>query len=132
MDVLSVKAGLLYCVVVFAAGFVLGAMRTVAVAPLAGSLVAVTLEAPVMLAISWHACGWAAERLDVTPRLLDRLLMGGIAFAVVIGAEAMTGLLANGRSIPDYFRHHGESALLLGLMAQLGFAVFPTLQRWRS
>jgi hypothetical protein len=101
-----IKAGALYSVVVFSAGFVLGALRVIWIAPLAGDLAAVALEAPIMLAFSWHACCWAAERMAVSERLMDRLLMGAV-------------------------RSYGQTAMLLGLLAQLAFGVFPMLQRRR-
>jgi hypothetical protein len=125
-------AGLLYCAVVFAAGLVLGMIRTLWVAPLSGELVAVWLEAPIMLAISWSASAWVAERLEVSESFLDRLLMGGVALAVLVCAEAVLAVVADRRSLADYILNRGHSGLLLGLMAQLGFAVFPILRRRRD
>ena len=125
----AIHAGLIYCAVVFAAGFVLGVLRMTLVAPLAGELAAVTLEAPVMLAIAWTACGWLTEQLDLSPPLVDRLVMGGVALGAVIVAEAAVALLAKGYSLQEFFQSHGRSALLLGLLAQLAFALFPLLQR---
>lgn len=129
VDTRSARAGLLYCTVVFAAGFVLGVVRTLWVTPLAGEFVAILLEAPIMLAIAWHTCFWVAERLDVAHHFLDRLVMGGVALVVLICAEAATAVLAFGRSLPEFFGQHADSALLLGLIAQLAFALFPLLQR---
>lgn len=125
----AVQAGLLYCTVVFAAGFVLGVVRTLLVSPLAGELVAVALEAPVMLAIAWSACGWVTERLDMSQSFLDRLVMGGAALALLILAEAGAAMIAHGRSLHEFLVGDGSSALLLGLLAQLAFALFPLLQR---
>lgn len=123
------RAGILYCTVVFAAGFVLSVLRIVWVAPLSGELVAVLLEAPILLAIAWGACGWVAERLDVPQPFLDRLVMGGVAVVVMVLAEAIAAMLAGGRSLGEFSERSGESAVLLGLLAQLAFAVFPLLQR---
>jgi hypothetical protein len=128
----AVKAGLLYCAVVFATGFILGVIRTMWVAPLSGELVAVALEAPVMLAISWSACAWVAERLEVSENFVDRLLMGGVALAVLVAAEAVIGLVANGKTLAAYFLTYGQSGILLGLLAQLGFAIFPIIRRRRD
>ena len=126
------KAGLLYCAVLFAAGLVLGAVRNFWVAPLSGEVVAVWLEAPIMLAISWSASAWVVERLEVSEKFVDRLLMGGVALAVLVCAEAFPAIAANGRSLSDYILFDGHSGLLLGLLAQLGFAVFPILRRRRD
>lgn len=126
------QAGLLYCAVVFAAGFALGAVRNFWVAPLSGEMVAVWLEAPIMLAITWSASAWVAERLEVSERFVDRLLMGGVALAVLVCAEAVLAILAAGHSLRDYIMFYGHSGILLGLLAQLGFAVFPILRRRRD
>jgi hypothetical protein len=127
----AVQAGLLYCTVVFAAAFVLGVVRMLWVAPLAGAFVAVMLEAPILLAIAWSACGWVSERFDVPHQFLDRLVMGGVALAVVVCAEAAAAMLATGRSLGQFFHTDGHSALLLGLLVQMAFAVFPMLHRRR-
>lgn len=125
----AAQAGMLYCTVVFAAGFVLSVIRLVWVAPLSGEFVGVLLEAPVLLAIAWSACGWVAERLDVSQPFLDRLVMGGVALVVLVCAEAIAAVLAGGHSLGEFSLRHGQSAVLLGLLAQLAFAVFPLLQR---
>lgn len=125
----AAKAGALYCTVVFAAGFVLSVVRTVWVAPLAGEFVGVLLEAPILLAIAWGACDWVAERLDVSQQFLDRLVMGGVALVVLVCAEAIAAFLSGGHSLGDFSSRHGQSAVLLGLLVQVAFAVFPMLHR---
>jgi hypothetical protein len=125
----AARAGVLYCTVVFAAGFVLSVVRMLWVTPLAGEFVGVLVEAPIMLAIAWNACGWVAKRLDVSQRFLDRLVMGGVALAVLVGAEAGAAALASGHSLEEFFQRYGRSAVLLGLLVQLAFAVFPLLNR---
>lgn len=125
----AVTAGVLYCAVVFTSGFVLGAMRTLMVAPLAGEFVAVTLEAPVILAVSWATCGWVTERFEISEKFIDRLVMGGVALAVLLLAEAVISILADGQTLAEYFLSYSRSGLLLGLLAQLAFAVFPILRR---
>jgi hypothetical protein len=128
----AIKAGVLYCLVVFVAALVLGGLRTLWVTPLAGEFIALTLEAPVMLAVAWSACAWAAERMEVSEQFHDRLAMGGIALAGLIGAEAVIAILAAGRTPEEYFGDHARSAILLGLLVQLAFAVFPVLRRRRG
>ena len=52
-----VKAAFAYVTPVFAVAFVLGALRVTLVAPVAGPLLAVALEVPVVLALSWIVAG---------------------------------------------------------------------------
>lgn len=125
----AAKAGALYCAVVFAAGFVLGVLRVLLVAPLAGELAAVAVEAPVMLAVTWTTCGWLTDRLDVSQRFLDRLLIGGVALVLLAAAEATVALATHGDAAQRFLESQGRTAVLLGLTAQLAFAVFPWLQR---
>ena len=132
LDRRAVKAGLLYCAVVFAAGFVLGAMRTFWVAPLSGEFVAVALEAPVLLAVAWSVSGWIVKRLEVSESFLDRLIMGGVALATLVATEAVIAFTAGGPTLTHYYLVSGQSGLLLGLLAQLAFAVFPILRRQQS
>lgn len=123
------NAGFVYCTAVFAAAFVLSVVRIAWVAPLAGELIAVLLEAPILLAIAWSVCGWVAERFDVSRRFVDRLMMGGMALMMVVCAEAMGAFLVSGHSLGVFSHRSGRSAVLLGLLAQLAFAVFPMLER---
>lgn len=99
------------------------------IAPLAGELAAVALEAPVMLAISWMACGWVLDQQEVSLRFLDRLVVGGVALVLLILAEAAVSVLARRHTLLEFLQSHSQTGLLLGLLAQLAFAVFPWIQR---
>ena len=57
------KAGTVYFVLVFAAGFVLGIIRTIWIAPHFGTRNAELMEAPVMLVVIVPSARWAARRL---------------------------------------------------------------------
>jgi hypothetical protein len=127
----AIQAGLLYCAVVFAVGFVLGAVRVFWVEPLAGEFSSVALEAPLMLAVAWSVCGWMTEHFEVSERLLDRVLMGAVALVFLFTAEIVLALIVQRRSLVEFFASYGQSALLLGLVAQLAFALFPLLRRGR-
>jgi len=128
----TIKAGFIYCLLVMAAVFVLGVVRNLCVAPLAGPFVAVGLETPILLAIAWNACGWVAERMDVSHHAIDRLAMGGLALATLLAGELVIALVADGRSAEDYLGHYAPSAILLGLVAQLAFAFIPLARRRRG
>ena len=126
MNVLA--AGIAYFAIVFAAGFVLGTVRTLVLAPAVGPVAAVALELPVMLGLSWVACGWLVRRFAVPPAWPARLAMGAIAFALLMAAEAGLALLAFGQSPATYLAGLGSSAGLLGLAGQVAFALVPVVR----
>src|SRR5215475_1797870 len=100
------KAGLVYFGVVFAAGFILGAIRVLVLVPRLGEMVAVLLETPLMLAVSWFASRWTTKRISVPGEVSPRLLMGMIAFALLMMAEAGVSVFAFGRTINDYLAEY--------------------------
>ena len=125
----GVKAGAAYFAVVFAAGFVLGTVRVLLLIPRLGALTSVLLELPLMLAISWMACGWALRRFQVPPRIPPRLTMGAIAFALLMLAEVVLSLAAFGSSMSDYLQDLTTAHGLVGLAGQLLFALMPLVRR---
>jgi hypothetical protein len=121
------RAALVYFAVVFAAGFALGTLRVLLVAPRWGELPAVVLEAPVMLAISWRACASALRRFAVQGRG-EGLAMGATAFALLMTAEAALAVFGFGRSPVQYLQAFTTPAGAVGLASQVAFALFPLLR----
>jgi hypothetical protein len=122
------RAGLVYFLIVFAIGFVLGTIRVLVVVPRFGDTNAVMLELPVMLAASWFACRWIVARFAVPPAVAPRLTMGGLAFALLMLAELAVSVAAFGRTPGQHVATYLTPASQLGLAAQLGFALLPLLQ----
>lgn len=122
-------AGLAYFGVVFAAGFGLGTLRVLVLAPKLGENAAVLLELPIILAVSWAACRWLIARFGVSKMLTDRLVMGGLAFTVLIAAETGVSVLGFGRTLSAHLEHYRQIPALIGLAGQVAFALFPILQR---
>jgi hypothetical protein len=83
----ATKAGALYAIVVFSIGFILGTIRVLLLAPRLGETIAVIVEAPVILAVSWFVCRWCVGRLDVRRTVSARSLMGLVAFLVLMSVE---------------------------------------------
>jgi hypothetical protein len=96
------KSGAIYFVLVFAAGFALGTIRTFWIAPRAGARAAELMEAPVMLAVSFVAARWTVRRLVVAYEPSRRLGMGMIALALMLLAEFTLVLWLRGISIRAY------------------------------
>ena len=120
-----VAAATRYALTVFAAGFLLGTFRVLWLAPRLGPTAAVALELPLILAVAWIACRRTATSVPTTPRA--RLAMGGIAFLLLMAAEALIGT-AFGRGLAAQIRELTTAAGLLGLAGQIAFALFPLLQ----
>ena len=124
-------AGLAYFAIVFAAGFVLGTVRTLLLAPALGDLAAVLVEIPVMLLVAWAACRWLVGRFAVGPRSVDRLVMGGVGFGLLMAAELLLSL-ALGRSPAEFLAGLGAPAGAAGLAAQVVFALLPLVVARRA
>jgi len=124
----AIRAGLAYAALVFAAGFVLGALRTLAIAPAAGELAAVALELPLILGLSWLACGAVLRRIAVAPQAGPRLGMGTAALAALLAAEVALSALAFGRGLAEWAASLARPAGALGLAGQGVFALFPWLR----
>jgi hypothetical protein len=124
-----VKAGAAYFAVVFAAGFILGAVRVIAVAPALGETRAVLLESPVILSVSWVASMHVTRRYKLGLERAPRLLMGAIAFILLMSVEFGLSIIMFQRTAAAYFAAYRTAPGMIGLIAQLAFAIVPTIQR---
>ena len=120
----SLPAGIVYFAVVFAAGIALGTARVLVVVP-AGETAAVLIELPIILALSWMVCGWLIARLK--PRG-SGLVMGGVAFALLMVAEFALARFGFGQSASVYLAHFATVPGIAGLLGQIAFAVIPVLR----
>ena len=125
-------AGVLYFAIAFTAGFTLGVFRVLALQPRIGETAAVLAELPVMLAICWSACGLLVRRLNIEREPSQRVLMGAVAFSLLLGAESALGLFALGRTVAEQANAFLSPAGALGLAGQVAFALFPVLRLRRS
>lgn len=123
----ALRAGVYYFAIVFASGFVLGALRVLVIAPRLGDVGAVAVELPVMLALSWFVCRWLVEREPVAAQT-PRLMMGAVALVLLLVAEAGVSVLGFGRSLAEHLAAYGAASARLGLAGQVAFAAFPLLQ----
>lgn len=125
------KAGSVYALGVFAVGFAIGAIRVLWLVPRLGETVAVLLEAPFMLAVSWKMSRWSASKHGLLTDPRSALQMGAIAFAVLMLAELATAVLCFHRTAAEYVAGFWSVPGAIGLAAQACFAGFPFLQASR-
>jgi hypothetical protein len=122
------KAGAMYFAVVFFIAFVLGTVRVLFVAPRFGETIAVMIEAPVILVVSWFASRRCVRVFKVRAETAPRLLMGGVAFAMLMAAELGLSVAIPGRSVASYVAGFLSVPGAIGLAAQLAFGVIPMVQ----
>jgi hypothetical protein len=127
----ALKAAAAYFAIAFGAGFVLGTIRVLVVAPRLGAPLAVLLEAPLMLAISWAASAGCIRAFRLPSGATSGLVMGGAAFVLLIAAEMALAAVAFGRTPAAYVRDVATPAGAEGLAAQIAFALFPAIQTSR-
>jgi hypothetical protein len=127
----SLRAGFVYFVIVFAIGFVLGAIRVLVLVPRIGELTAVLIELPLMLTASWIVCKSLITRFRVAPEVFDRIVMGASAFGFLLVAEIALSTCVFGSPIESTFVMYLTLPGLVGLCGQLAFAAIPLVQLLR-
>ena len=123
----AVRFAVLYFAAVFAAGFILGTIRTLLVIPRIGELPAVLLELPVILVIAWIVCGWLMRGQPL--RKSEAIAAGALAFAILMVAETALSVMLFGRTPAEYLASFTQLHGLLGLAGQVVFATFPYVRR---
>jgi hypothetical protein len=125
---LPFKAGAEYFAAVFAAGFFMGTVRTIAIAPRIGELSAVVAEIPLMLLASWVACKFVMERYPQINNTRSALAAGGFALVLLLIAEALLSIGLTGLSLSQHVALYRELPIQIGLLGQILFALLPFLR----
>jgi hypothetical protein len=124
-----VRAGASYFALAFAAGFVLGTIRELAIAGRVGMDAALLIELPLMIAISYFAARWAVRRFDVPSKAASLFAMGMLALCLLLIAEDILTRLLRGVSVFEHwagFTLLGNATNIAGLLA---FFLMPLLVR---
>lgn len=119
-----VRAGIYYFTLVFSAGFVLGPIRLLWVAPKVGERTAELMEAPIMLVVAVVAAQWIVRHLAVPSAWPGRLGMGLSALGFMLVAEFALGYWLWNQSISENFANRDPVSgtvyyLLLGVFAAM-------------
>ena len=99
----AIKAGLCYFALTFSTGFMLGPLRILVLVPRVGARVAELAELPVMIVVTWLAARWTIRRFHVPSSVRLRLVMGALAFALLLAAEFSLVLPLRGLTLEQYF-----------------------------
>jgi hypothetical protein len=108
---------------------VLGVLRALWLSPLLGDWLALAIELPIVLALSWKVCRYFNAAFDVANETVDRLAMGAVAFALLMIAEAALSTTLLGRSLAQHLAGYATWLGATGLGAQLVFAALPVVAR---
>ncbi|MCC7426330.1 MAG: hypothetical protein IT557_05465 [Alphaproteobacteria bacterium] len=124
---LAVKAGALYCAILFAVGMLLGPIRVMLVSPRGGEAIGVAVEAPFLLVAMVFATRWVVAHLGVPATPGARLGMGAVALALQQLGDLAVAFLLRGMSWQDYLAAFTglRGAIYVALLA--AFFLMPVL-----
>ena len=125
----TLKAGVLYFLLVFGAGFVLGTIRTLWVVPRTGARMAELLETPIMLAVTIFSARWIIHRFGVPQTPSARLGMGGLALLLMLMAEFGFVLRLRNLTPREYFATRDPVAGTVYYVMLVALAVLPLVIR---
>jgi hypothetical protein len=123
----TLKAGAFYFVLVFAAGFVLGTIRTLWIVPRVGARKAELMETPIMFVVIVFAAHWVAERLLLPSTVAARLGFGFVALSLLLITEFTVVLWLRGLTIRKYLASRDPVAGTVYLIMLGVFALMPLL-----
>ena len=96
------KAGMAYFAIVFGAGFALGAVRVLWVAPRLGARAAELAEMPIMLAVVVAAARWLVRRFVQVHGRAGWYGAGVLAAALILAADFTTAVYVRGLPLDRY------------------------------
>jgi hypothetical protein len=123
----SLLPGVLYFILVFGAGFILGPIRVLWLVPRLGERWAELIELPVMVVAIVLAARFVVRRLAVPPTPPARLLMGGLALALALAAEFALVQWLRGMTPAGYFASRDPVSGTTYYATLLFFAALPLL-----
>lgn len=121
------RAAVLYFLLVFGAGFVLGTGRVLFLVPLLGERAAELLEIPLMLGVIVFAARWIVRHSLEDRRLISTLSVGFIAMGLVLIADLTVGMLLRGMSAAEVFLHRDPVTGAAYYASLVLFAAMPAL-----
>jgi len=121
------KAGLIYFLLIFALGWVLGPIRELWAVPQFGRITALLFEAVMMLIAMVVSSRWVMRRFNVPQTLGSTIPMGLVALAILAPAEIAGVLWVRGLSRREYLASFVTTSGVISLVMFLLFAAMPTL-----
>jgi hypothetical protein len=121
------KAGVAYFAMVFCAGFALGAVRALWVAPRLGTRNAELIEMPIMLVVAFLAARWTVRRFSAGPEQVSNLGVGFVALALLFVAELTLVIWMRGMTLSEYISSRDPISGTAFLASLVLVALMPAL-----
>lgn len=125
-------AGATYFALAFAAGFVLGTIRVLAIVPRVGERAAELLEAPLMLAVVVVAARFVVRRFVPEASPGARLAVGLLGVTLLLAVEFTVVLSLRSLSPAEYFASRDPVSGVVYVALLVAFAAMPALVRGRA
>ena len=123
----SIKAGVIYFLLVFALGWVLGPIRELWAVPRFGRIAALLVEAVIMLIAMVVSSRWVMRRFNVPQTLGSTIPMGLVALGILAPAEIAGVLWVRGLSLQEYLASFVTTPGVISAVMFLLFAAMPSL-----
>ena len=127
-----VAAAFLYSITVFAAGFVLGAIRVLWLEPKIGPLAAVLCESPLLLIAMALASRWVPDVMHLHHDPVSLGLMGIGALAVQQVTDLTVGFYVRGITLAEQLAHFATAPGLVYAGLLVAFVAMPILLNRRT
>jgi hypothetical protein len=121
------QPAVLYFLLVFGAGFVLGTVRVLVLVPLLGETAAELSEMPLMLGIIAASARWIVRHGLVQDRRSSALVVGFIALGMVLIADLAVGMWLRGLSATEVFLDRDPVSGAAYYVSLLLFAAMPAI-----
>ena len=123
----ALKACVIYFLLVFAVGWILGPIRELWAMPHFGPILGLLLEALIMLIAMIISARWTIHRFDVPQTFPVTISMGLVALGLLLPAEIAGVLWVRGLSLKEYLASFANTPGVIPLVIFLLFAAMPTL-----
>lgn len=122
-----IKAGLAYFVLVFGAGFILGAIRVPFLVPRLGERIAEIIEMPFMFAIVLLSAKFIVRHFAVPATTSARLSVGLMALGLTLATEILLAVAIQKQSLGEYIASRDPVSGTIFLLLLALFALMPLI-----
>jgi hypothetical protein len=121
----TLTPGIIYFLLVFRAGFVLGTIRALLIVPHVGHRAAELLEMPLMLIAMVRAARWISSRYPEPRKSAARLAIGRIALGLMLAGEIAVGIGLQGMTAAEVILNRDPVSGTAYYVSLILFAAMP-------